>query len=62
MARYDENGDYIVDPPQSRIEARIAKLEELIEKGGGGGDVPPDDPANTATAADVDNIKDSIQW
>lgn len=62
MARYDDDGNYIVDPPQSRIEARLAKLEELVEKGGGGGPTPPDDPANTASESDIDDIKNSINW
>lgn len=56
-SRYDENGDYIVDPPQSRIEQRLSKIEELIKSGGGGGG---DDPDNTATASDIENIKDGI--
>lgn len=55
MARYDENGNYIVDPPQSRIEARLAKLEQLIEEGGGGGGDAP-----TADESDIEEIKDSV--
>lgn len=40
-----------IDPPQSRIEERLRRIEEKID---GGGD------AETATQEDIDNIKDSI--
>lgn len=75
MARYDENGNYITDPPMSRIEQRLARIEKLIEEGGGGGDAETAseediqdikdtvwDDDETATQEDIDSIKDSINW
>lgn len=41
-----------IDPPQSRIEERLRRIEKLIEEGGGGGD------AQTATEQDIQDIKD----
>lgn len=51
MARYDENGNYITEPPMSRIEQRLARIEKLIEEGGGG-------DAETASEEDIQDIKD----
>ena len=51
--RYDEDGNYNISPPQSRIEERLRRIEKLIEDGGGGGG-----DAETATDADINYIKD----
>lgn len=40
-----------IDPPQSRIEERLRRIEKLIEEGGGG-----DSP--TASDEDIEDIKD----
>ena len=56
MSRYDDKGNYITDPPQSRIEERLRRIEDLIKSGGGGGD----DPANTASEEDIEGIVDDI--
>ena len=40
-----------IDPPQSRIEERLRRIEEAIGKGG---------DAETATEEDIDGIKDKI--
>lgn len=41
-----------IEPPQSRIEERLRRIEDLIAQGGGGGD------AETATDEDIQDIKD----
>lgn len=42
-----------VDPPQSRIEERLRRIEKLIEEGGGG-----DSP--TASDEDIEHIEDTV--
>lgn len=48
----------LIDPPQSRIEERLRRIEKMIEEGGGGGG--GDDPKNTATEEDIQDIKDHV--
>ena len=42
-----------IDPPQSRIEERLRRIEKLIEEGGGG-----DSP--TASDEDIEHIEDTV--
>ena len=42
-----------IDPPQSRIEERLRRIEAKIDEGGGGGG-----DAETASDEDIQDIKD----